>query len=117
MKNKRGDVPITILVIGVFAICSLALLSFYIAEVRMERNFVGLDLMEKLDTNVEKYEVYVSEGYDKNSILSELGEGDFYYVEGEDEYFEINKTKTNFQFDFDDWKNKEFLFSAKHYAD
>ena len=28
IKNKKADIPVTILVIGVFAICSMAIFSF-----------------------------------------------------------------------------------------
>lgn len=119
--NKKGDVPITLLVIGVFAICGLALLSFYVADVKVKRTFVGIDLVEKLNINVEKYEVYENKDYVHEEIMEELNNADlsdrnFYYVEKMgDTYLEINKTKNKFQFDFKDWKEKEFLFSAKYY--
>tara|TARA_Y100000310_G_scaffold343846_1_gene453456 strand:- start:487 stop:825 length:339 start_codon:yes stop_codon:yes gene_type:complete len=41
MKNKRGDIPITILVIGIIALCGIALLSFYLVQ-KKEANKIDL---------------------------------------------------------------------------
>lgn len=46
MKNKRGDIPVTILVIGVFAICALAIFSFLYSTKQVQNNFVGVGLIE-----------------------------------------------------------------------
>jgi len=55
MKSKKGDIPITILVIGVFAVCSLALLSFFNSTIQTRNSFVGIDLMEKINLQIEEY--------------------------------------------------------------
>ena len=54
--NKRADITITVLVIGVFALCSLALFSFYYSSTDVVRNpSLGLDLMERMNSQLEKY--------------------------------------------------------------
>jgi len=52
-KNKRGDIPITILVIGVFAVCMLAVLSFITNTISLRNSFVGIDLVEKINEKIE----------------------------------------------------------------
>ncbi len=53
MKNKKGNLPIIILVLGILAICSLALLSFYNANLKVSNNFAGVKLIEKLNSQIE----------------------------------------------------------------
>lgn len=47
-QNKRGDVPITILVIGIVAICIFAILSFVSSSRKIQENFVGIGLIESI---------------------------------------------------------------------
>lgn len=54
MKNKRGDIPVTILVIGIFAVCTLAILSFLHSSFLLNKSFVGIDFMEEANINIEK---------------------------------------------------------------
>ena len=53
-KNKRGDVPVTILVIGVFVVCTLAIFSFIHSSLVVNKSFVGIDLMEKANIDIEQ---------------------------------------------------------------
>lgn len=54
--NKRGDVPTVVLVIGVFGICSLAMLSFFSANVGVMDSFSGVSVMEKINIMIEEAE-------------------------------------------------------------
>ena len=54
-KNRRGDVPVTILVLGVFVVCTLALVSFINSDRNSERSFIGIKIMEEANINIEKY--------------------------------------------------------------
>jgi len=74
--NKKGDIPITILVIGVFAICSLALLSFLNSDIQTENSFVGIGLIEKMNSQIEEYSVYKNS--ENLNIKMENGETFFY---------------------------------------
>ncbi|MCK5624536.1 hypothetical protein KAI04_01720 [Candidatus Pacearchaeota archaeon] len=51
--NKRGNLPIIILVLGVLAVCSLALLSFYSSNLKVSNNFESIKLVEKLNSQIE----------------------------------------------------------------
>ena len=52
--NKKGNLPIIILILGVLAVCSLALLSFYSSNLKVSNNFVGVKLIEKLNSEIEE---------------------------------------------------------------
>jgi hypothetical protein len=67
-KNKKGDVPVTILVIGVFAICSLALLTFFISDFKITNSFVSFEVMEKMNSQIDEYKYYKSEGVSEKKI-------------------------------------------------
>jgi len=51
--NKRGDIPITILVIGVFAICAVAMLSFISSSIKIKDSFVGISKVEEANLKIE----------------------------------------------------------------
>jgi hypothetical protein len=58
LKNiKLGNVSITILVIGIFGICALALITFIVSGVHVREGFVGIGLMEKINYEIEEYGV------------------------------------------------------------
>lgn len=97
MKNKRGDIPITILVIGVFTICTLAILSFFNSSFQTEESFVGINEMEKINIQIEKYNSGVSLA---DLDVKEVGEG-FIYLE-----------KKSFPLF---WAKEKILFSVKYY--
>lgn len=73
IKNKKADVPITILVIGVFFICILAIGSFYLFGNRIKRIFIGVDIIEKMNSEIEKYYFYKNLGeFDEEQITNIL---------------------------------------------
>jgi hypothetical protein len=54
MKNKRGDIPIIVLVIGVFSICALLILSFNASSMSFKENFVVLELVSNVNSMAEE---------------------------------------------------------------
>jgi len=52
--NKKADIPVTILVLGVFAICVLAIFSFIYSEKKISENFVGIGLIETINSIEEE---------------------------------------------------------------
>ncbi len=54
VNSRRGDVPITILVIGVFAVCTLALFSFSFSVGSFNKSFSNLEILEKANIQIEK---------------------------------------------------------------
>ena len=72
IKNKKGDIPVTILVLGVFLICVTALASFHFFKNKMERVFVGVDLIEKMNSRIEEYNFYKNLGLSEEEIINSL---------------------------------------------
>ena len=68
MKNKRGDIPVTILVIGVIAICGLALLSFFSSSFKLEQSFTNVPVMEELNVKIAEYNFYKAKGVSESQI-------------------------------------------------
>lgn len=111
--NKRGDIPVTVLVLGVFAVCTMALFSFAYSNFKIGNSFVGLDLVEKINSKYDEYSFYKTLGFDDNKIKTflEEGEKDFLF---EGNSFYVNKTQTKFRVSLSEWRREVFLFSAKY---
>jgi len=59
IKNKKGDVPVTVLVIGIIAVCALAIFSFIISDkFFVNDNSLGIELFEQIHSDIEKFEFY-----------------------------------------------------------
>jgi hypothetical protein len=52
--NKRGDIPVTILVLLVIVIYGLAIYSFSVSIGPLRNSFAGIGLTEKLNSQVEE---------------------------------------------------------------
>lgn len=53
-KNKKGDIPVTILVISVIVICGLAIYTFSASTSHLRNYFVGIGFLEKLNSQIEQ---------------------------------------------------------------
>lgn len=117
--DKKGDIPIGILVLGTFLVCAMALLSFYISDIKTGKTFVAVDLMEKMEVKISEYSFYRENGfsYDKIKTIF-LAEEDFAFDE---DFFLIEKKTSVFKFAWstnsDDWSKEKLLFSCKYYPD
>jgi len=87
---KKAEVSIIILVLGVFAICALAIISFLVSDSKVKDFSVGL--MESVSADLEKFYFYKNVG-DNNKIAAEKIdasiEGNFLVIEREDEFMKI----------------------------
>ncbi len=72
-KNKRGSIPIAILVLGVLLVCTLALTSFYLSERNVKKNFDVLNIVSIAKLVGEKAIVYQNLGYTKEQADKMLG--------------------------------------------
>ena len=121
MKNKNGDVPTAILVLGTFAVCALALISFFASNLFVQNTFFGPELVEKMNSQVNEYNFYGSKDLNGEEIREILLLEEDFYINKEGKYFEINKTETNFKFAFsldpEDWSKEELLISVKYYLE
>jgi hypothetical protein len=52
--DKKGDITITLLVIGVLMVCFFALFSFYNSTLTSEYNFKAVELVSKMNIRIEK---------------------------------------------------------------
>lgn len=56
--NKKGDISTTILVIGVFAICGLALLSFYLSGIDSKETLSRIEIIKKVNSLADEMRFY-----------------------------------------------------------
>ena len=56
--NKRGDIPITILVIGVLVICTLTIFSFYFSDRSVKSDLNSVSVIERVLVEKEKIFLY-----------------------------------------------------------
>jgi hypothetical protein len=52
--NQRGDLPVTILVLLIIAIYGYAIFSFVQSASHIKNSFVGIGLIEKLNSQIEE---------------------------------------------------------------
>ena len=112
LQNRKGDVPKAILVLGTFAVCALALVSFFASSIFVESTFFGPELVEKMNSQVNEYNFYSSKNLNSEEIREILLLEENFYINEEGKYFEINKSNEGFWF----WEDERFLFSVKYYV-
>jgi hypothetical protein len=57
-KYSHGQLPITVLVVGVLLVCAVALLSFVYFDARFKQSFIGINLAEQVRSDVEQFHAY-----------------------------------------------------------
>ena len=60
IKNRQGDVPVMILVLLVIAICGMAILSFIIFNKSGAGNELGVEVIEEMNSDIEKFYFYLN---------------------------------------------------------
>lgn len=74
--NKKGDLPVTILVIGVLAVCAFAIFSFIYSSSQISKSFVGLEVIEEANSEIETYSLQYYYNYENKTKFSpSLDEG------------------------------------------
>jgi len=58
LQNKKADIPVMILVLGVVAICTLAIASFIFSESKEIKDPLGVGLFEEIHSDLEKFYFY-----------------------------------------------------------
>ena len=101
-RNKRGDVPITILVIGIFALCSLALFTFLISDIQTSNSFVGVSKLAELNLKINQYHFLNSNGVSFEKISEVTG----ILKDGDEKYIYLEKRDT--------WNKDRFIFSVNY---
>ncbi|MEA3414357.1 MAG: hypothetical protein U9Q99_02425 [Nanoarchaeota archaeon] len=68
LKNRRANLAVVILVIGTFAVCALALLTFYVSDSKISTSFVSLHLMEQMNVQIDEFKFYSSKNVSIESL-------------------------------------------------
>ena len=69
MKNKRANIPIIILVLGVLAVCGVVLLNFTLFKKNYNEDFNCLNIIEQVNSIAEKFKFYESIDKDPNLAI------------------------------------------------
>jgi len=97
--NKKGDIPIVILVIGVFVICGLAITSFIVSDKIVLGKSFGIELFENIFAKVEKFNFYQNIGLSNleaaNKIGAEIVDNSLLIIEEENEFLNIKYRDSN----------------------
>ena len=72
IKSKKGDIPVTILVLGVILICLVTLASFYISIIKTTKNF-DIQAIKEIKLIKEKSDFYHNLGFTDQKIQTILG--------------------------------------------
>lgn len=55
IEQKKGDLPVTILVIGIFAVCAFALLTFFMSDFKISNSFIGVSMTSQVSSVMDQY--------------------------------------------------------------
>lgn len=72
-KNRRADVSITILVIGVFAVCALAIISFLLYRQQASGSFANVDVVTNLSQSLSDFYFYTDSGMSRQQAAGLVG--------------------------------------------
>ncbi|MBT4375995.1 hypothetical protein HOD29_01325 [archaeon] len=109
-KNRKGAVSVVILVIGIFLVCSFALMTFFMSEFKVSNSFVGIELIKEVNLKIDEYNFYQNQGANMEKIKVHLNVSE----EGGQDYFYLEKKINKFSFDFKEWKREVLLFSVRY---
>jgi hypothetical protein len=72
-KGKKGDIAILIFVVGVFAVCVLAIVTFLIADNNVKKDFVNIATIQNASVNLEDFYLYLNSGMSPQEAASLSG--------------------------------------------
>jgi len=104
INNKKADIPITILVLGILAVCTLAIFSFVSSEKKISESFAGIGAIETLLSTEEQIKFYEGVGKSSDEIVK-IFNGEVKYDEKERVYVLSKKIFGN---------SKEIIFSVNY---
>ena len=115
MKNKKSSVPVTILVIGVFLVCSYALLTFFISDFKISNSFIVVTLVREANIQIDEYLFYKNSGVSLEKIDKYFDEisfdSNFNSLVLKKEFYDF---RTVPKFDLD-WKEEYLVFEMKYF--
>lgn len=76
-KDKRADIPITILILGVVALCIFAIINFTISSGKIILNSIRegimVELIENLNSDIERFHFYLNAGISEEEAARRVG--------------------------------------------
>jgi len=72
-SNKKGDIPVTILVLGVVALCALAILSFSFSLSKHKQTLRGVEIIQRANSLENNYCFYKKIGLSDNQAREFIG--------------------------------------------
>jgi hypothetical protein len=103
MKNKKANLPITILVIGIVALCGLTILSFIISIKKFPSEEWGFELVEKVKIDLDKFYFYKNVGFIDEEAAEKIN-ANFYSKENR---LEIIRKRENVEVIYNEILNKK----------
>lgn len=73
IKNKRGDIAVTLLVVGIVAVCVAALVSFQISKTRVQSSFINPDVLSNISVQMENFYLYINSGISEQQAANLIG--------------------------------------------
>lgn len=101
IKDKRGDIPITILVIGIVAICIMAIFSFYFSDRRVKEDINNLGIIEEAAVIKEKISLYRNLGFSEEEIKEEFKIKDETFEGFNFKYFTLSQEGISVRYDIE----------------
>ena len=85
MRNRKANIPVTILVLGVVMICTLALISFFSSSFSFKKFSTSVSVLEEFSVKINEYNFYKSRGISGEQINKALDiEEGYLYMEKND---------------------------------
>ena len=75
MINKKADISITILVLGVVAICILTIFSFVGVKNKINEDFLGIGLIETMNSIEEEINFYGETDFESGDYKNNVFDG------------------------------------------
>jgi len=101
IKNKRGDISITILVIGVVAICIMAIFSFYFSDRKVKEDLNSIGIIDEAAVMKEKISFYRNLGFSEEEIVEEFKIKDETFEGFNFKYFDLSLGGISVRYDIE----------------
>ena len=72
-KGKKGDISILLFVVGVFAICVLAIVTFLIADNNVKKDFINTATIQNASISLDDFYLYVHSGMSTQQAANIVG--------------------------------------------
>ena len=74
INSKKGDLPVTLLVMGIFALCGFALLTFFVSDFKTSNAFVGVSVLQKINSQADAYLFYKIQKVSQDKLFKYFNE-------------------------------------------